>query len=599
MRAVLFILKCIVGIFATVGLLVVLVVVGIGIFAAPQETQIPEKVVLTMDFSKGVVETLPDNPLSRASLSDAVVLRDTLEALEAAAADPRVKGLVARVGRGRLGVAQIQEIRDAVKSFRDNEKFAFAFAESFGEGGNGTRHYYLASAFGRVFMQPSGDLDLTGFLIQSPFLRDALDEIGVEPQVGQREEFKGALATFTENSLPEPQRQNLQQLLDSLLGQIAAGIAEERALSPEQVRGLIDSAPHMSTASVEAGLVDELAYWDQVDARITEAAGEDVEFLALNTYADAQTVEEEPGRAVALVYGLGPVQLAESENDPAFGGVVMGSDTVARAIADAIDDPDIEAIVFRVDSPGGSYVAADTIWREMQRARELGKPVIVSMSGLAASGGYFVAAPAHKIVAQPGTVTGSIGVVAGKFVLSGLWDKLEISWDGVQAGDNANLWSSNQRFDEEGWRRLNSRLDATYEDFTGKVADGRGLSADAVSAAAKGQVWTGEAARDLGLVDELGGMRRALALAAEAIGADPDEIRLEDFPERRDPWDALLQDMLGGTLDGARLVVLLDRVARLSDTLGPLLAAQDQLTADPRAGMLRMQRIGIEESPAF
>ncbi len=599
MRAVLFILKCIVGIFATVGLLVVLVVVGIGIFAAPQETQIPEKVVLTMDFSKGVVETLPDNPLSRASLSDAVVLRDTLQALEAAAADPRVKGLVARVGRGRLGVAQIQEIRDAVKSFRDNEKFAFAFAESFGEGGNGTRHYYLASAFGRVFMQPSGDLDLTGFLIQSPFLRDALDEIGVEPQVGQREEFKGALATFTENSLPEPQRQNLQQLLDSLLGQIAAGIAEERALSPEQVRGLIDSAPHMSTASVEAGLVDELAYWDQVDARITEAAGEDVEFLALNTYADAQTVEEEPGRAVALVYGLGPVQLAESENDPAFGGVVMGSDTVARAIADAIDDPDIEAIVFRVDSPGGSYVAADTIWREMQRARELGKPVIVSMSGLAASGGYFVAAPAHKIVAQPGTVTGSIGVVAGKFVLSGLWDKLEISWDGVQAGDNANLWSSNQRFDEEGWRRLNSRLDATYEDFTGKVADGRGLSADAVSAAAKGQVWTGEAARDLGLVDELGGMRRALALAAEAIGADPDEIRLEDFPERRDPWDALLQDMLGGTLDGARLVVLLDRVARLSDTLGPLLAAQDQLTADPRAGMLRMQRIGIEESPAF
>ncbi len=599
MRAVLFILKCIVGIFATVGLLVVLVVVGIGIFAAPQETQIPEKVVLTMDFSKGVVETLPDNPLSRASLSDAVVLRDTLEALEAAAADPRVKGLVARVGRGRLGVAQIQEIRDAVKSFRDNEKFAFAFAESFGEGGNGTRHYYLASAFGRVFMQPSGDLDLTGFLIQSPFLRDALDEIGVEPQVGQREEFKGALATFTENSLPEPQRQNLQQLLDSLLGQIAAGIAEERALSPEQVRGLIDSAPHMSTASVEAGLVDELAYWDQVDARITEAAGEDVEFLALNTYADAQTVEEEPGRAVALVYGLGPVQLAESENDPAFGGVVMGSDTVARAIADATDDPDIEAIVFRVDSPGGSYVAADTIWREMQRARELGKPVIVSMSGLAASGGYFVAAPAHKIVAQPGTVTGSIGVVAGKFVLSGLWDKLEISWDGVQAGDNANLWSSNQRFDEEGWRRLNSRLDATYEDFTGKVADGRGLSADAVSAAAKGQVWTGEAARDLGLVDELGGMRRALALAAEAIGADPDEIRLEDFPERRDPWDALLQDMLGGTLDGARLVVLLDRVARLSDTLGPLLAAQDQLTADPRAGMLRMQRIGIEESPAF
>ncbi len=599
MRAVLFILKCIVGIFATVGLLVVLVLVGVGIFAAPQETPVPESVVLTMDFSKGIVETLPDNPLSRASLSNAVVIRDTLETLDAAAEDPRVKGLIARVGRGRLGMAQIQEIRDAVKTFRESGKFAYAFAESFGEGGNGTRHYYLASAFDRVFMQPSGDLDLTGFIIQSPFLRDALEEVGVEPQVGQREEYKGALANFTENSLPEPQRQNLKQLLDSLLGQIAAGIAEERALTPEQVRGLIDTAPHLGTASIEAGLIDELVYWDQVDLLVTEAAGEDAEFLALNAYGGAQTVEETEGRAVALIYGLGPVQLAESENDPAFGNVVMGSDTVARALADAIDDPDIEAILLRVDSPGGSYVAADTIWREVQRARELGKPVIVSMSGVAASGGYFVAAPAHRIVAQPGTVTGSIGVVAGKFVFSGLWEKLEISWDGVQAGENAGLWSSNQPFDEEGWRRLNSRLDATYADFTGKVADGRGLSADAVSAAAKGQVWTGQTARELGLVDELGGMRRALALTAEAIGADPEELQVKDFPERRDPWEALLQDTLGGALDGARLAVMLDQMARLSETLGPLLAVQDELTADPRAGALRMPRIGTGEPPVF
>ena len=177
-----------------------------------------------MDFSEGIVETLPDNPLSKASLRKVVVMRDTSRGPGGRGrGDPRIKGLVARVGRGQLGIAQIQEIRDAVKAFRQSGKFAYAFAESFGEGGDGTRHYYLASAFEQVYMQPSGDLDLTGILLQNPFLRDALDEIGVEPQVGQREEFKGAMNIFTDTSLPEPQRRNLKQLVDSWLAQIATG----------------------------------------------------------------------------------------------------------------------------------------------------------------------------------------------------------------------------------------------------------------------------------------------------------------------------------------------------------------------------------------
>lgn len=604
MRVILFILKCLVGLFATVGFLIVLVGVGLGLAARQWDperprAEIPENAVLTMDFSGGIVETLPDNPLSRASLRQAVVLRDTVEVLAAAAEDDRVKGLVAKVGRGPLGIAQIQEVRDAVMAFRASGKFTYAFAESFGEGGDGTRHYYLASAFEQVYMQPSGDLDLTGLMIQSPFLRDALNEIGVEPQLAQREEFKGAMNTFTDDGLPEPQRQNLKQLVDSLLAQIARGIAEGRDLAPARVRALIDRGPYMAQAAVEAGLVDGLQYWDQVNERIDETAGADAEFVSLSGYNRARETITPEGPSVALIYGLGPVQLAESENDPAFGSVVMGSDTVSRALSDAIDDDEIEAILFRVDSPGGSYVASDTIWREMQRARDLGKPVIVSMGGLAASGGYFVSAPAHKIVALPGTVTGSIGVVAGKMVLKGLWEKIGVSWDGVQAGQNAGIWNMNEPFGDAEWARLNRRLDLTYADFTNKVAMGRGMDQAAVLEVAKGKVWTGEDAQGVGLVDELGGLNRAIALAAEAIDADPASLQLKELPERRDPWSALVEDTLGDALGDVGLTGFLRAASRLSQALAPLAALDERLRGDPRAQTLRAPDIGLGESRAF
>jgi protease-4 len=243
-------------------------------------------------------------------------------------------------------------------------------------------------------------------------------------------------------------------------------------------------------------------------------------------------------------------------------------------------------MVFRVDSPGGSYVASDVIWRQMQRARDQGIPVIVSMGELAASGGYFVAAPAHKIVAQPGTVTGSIGVVAGKLVLSGLWDKLGVTWDGVQAGGNAGIWSPNRSFSEDGWARLERRLDSTYEDFTAKVADGRGLALEDVLKVAKGQVWTGEDAAKNGLVDELGGLDRAVELAAEAVGAAPDTLRLKRFPKERDPFQAFLEDALGSALDSPGLGALARGLARLAEALAPLIEASERLREDPRTRTL-------------
>ena len=595
MRVILFILKCFVGLFATIGLFAVAGVAVLAVIAAQGDwrafetkEEIPDSTVLMLDFGSGVVETQPDNPLSRAAVRNTIKIRESLEALDAAGRDKRIKGLVARVGQGQLGLARVQELRNAIVRFRGHGKFAYAFSESFGEGGNGTQHYYLASAFDEVWMQPSGMLDITGLALQSPFLREALDELGIEPQLGQREEYKGIMNLLTDTSLPEPQRKNLQRLLDSMIGQIAAGVAEQRDMEAALIRSLIDGAPHMAAEALEAGLVDRLGYWDELNDRVLEEVAAEDPYLELASYDSLRDHPEAEGPVVGLIYGLGPVHLGLSESDPAFGRTSMGADTVAQGLADAIDDPDVAAIVFRVDSPGGSYVASDVIWREMQRAREAGKPVIVSMGETAASGGYFVAAPAATIVAQPGTVTGSIGVVAGKVVLSGLWDRLGIAWDGVQAGNNAGIWSLNQRFSESGWNRLQGMLDGIYLDFTTKVAEGRGMTREAVLQVAKGQLWTGADAQVAGLVDELGGFHRAVALAAEAAGAAPDErVQLRRFPEQRDPVAALFEDFMGTGVAARNLTVALHGFGRATRTMEPLIEAAERLNSDPRSRMLR------------
>jgi protease-4 len=602
MRVILFLLKCLLGLFASIGFLVAAGVVALGILLwqvepftwQPREVAVPERAVLTLDLTGGVVETRPDNPLARASIGDVVVLREAVEALDAAARDERIVGLVARLGRGDLGLADIQELRDALTRFRQGGKFAYAFAESFGEGGNGTLHYYLASAFNEVWLQPSGDFAVTGLSLQSPYLRQALEQIGIEPQFDQRREYKGAIAFLTESAMPAPQRENLQRLVDSWFDQISRGIAEARGLEPAAVRGLIDIAPFLADQALARGLVDKLGYWDQIDDAITERAGGSAERLALADYIAARGDELVEGPVVALILGLGPVVLDGGENDPLFGRITMGSDTVSDAISRAIADPEVEAIIFRVDSPGGSYVASDTIWREVQRAREAGVPLIVSMGNVAASGGYFVAAPAHRIVAQPGTLTGSIGVVSGKLVLQDLWDELGVTWEGVRAGENAGLWSANERFTPEGWQHLQRFLDAAYADFTAKVAAGRGLDPAATESAAKGQVWTGEDAQARGLVDALGGYATALALAREAAGIAPETaVQLRPYPRTRDPFEALFEDLLGVSARGPGVTALAGGLARLARALAPLVEVVERINADPRSQSLQVSPLRL------
>lgn len=600
MRVISFLLKSVVGVFAVIGVLVVVAAVG-GVLlwerVEPlwhERPTVPARAVLALDLTDGVAESRPGGAFALAAPGRTPVLRDIVQALEAAASDDRIGALLVHLGRGNLSLAAVQEVRDAVMAFSASGRPAIAFAETFGEGGGGTAHYYLASAFDRIWLQPSGDVGITGLAIESPFVREALNEIGVTPRFDQRGAYKGAMNMVTDRAMPDPQRRNLEALLNSAFDQVVRGIAERRSLDAAAVRALIDRAPHGAAEAMEASLVDRLGYWDEVRAAALEAAdlpdGEEG-LLDLARYVEARGDDSGAGPVIALVYGLGPVTLDESESDPVFGRVTMGADTVAQALADAADDTEVRAILFRINSPGGSYIASDAIWREVKRARDRGVPVIVSMGGVAASGGYFVAAPASRIVAQPATITGSIGVVTGKVVLSDLWQRLGVNWDGVQAGAHAALWSPNRDFTAEEWALVQESLDRVYTDFTQKVAEGRNMAIEEVLEVAEGRVWTGEDAKARGLVDALGGYRTALALAREAAEIPPDTpLRLREFPEAQDPLEALLDELLAGGFSLTRLAAFARSLARLEQTLGPAVDTVERIARPPEAARLRSER---------
>jgi len=574
MRLILFVLKCAVGFLASVGLLVVLLAVAAGVAwerlldAAPTEPEVPPRAVVAVDLTRGVSETPAVSPLQRAAGETPLVLREAVDAIHGAADDPQVKALAVRAGRGQLGMAQAQELRAAVSDFRESGKPAYAFAETLSGGAGGTIHAYLTSAFDRVWMQPSGTYDLVGFQAETPFLKDALDKLGVTPRVDQRKAYKGFADRFTADSMPDPQRENLGQIVDGLMNQVVRGLAQGRELDAGRVRELADTAPLSAETAAEAGLVDTLGYRAEMRDALKETVGGDAKAMPVDTYATARDdAAREDAPRVAVVDAEGPVTAGESDGSAFMGPRTMGADTVSRAVRTALEAERVRAIVLRVDSPGGSYVASDTIWHAVKKAREADKPIVVSMGNMAASGGYFVAAPANRIVASPGTLTGSIGVAGGKFVLDGLWAKLGVSFDGVRSGPRADYWSPNSDFSEAEWQHFQESLDETYADFTRKVAEGRGLSDAAVAEAAQGKVFTGRVAKEKGLVDSLGGFRHAVGVAKQRADIAGDRrVRLEPFPKREDPFRRFLREALRGRVasPAAR------NLAEVAETLRPL-----------------------------
>ncbi len=498
--------------------------------------------VLRLDLTRPIIDIRPTDPLGALQTRRRPVFTEVLDAVRRVATDPGLVGLVARVGGSTpvLGLAHAQELRDAVLEVRAAGKATVAFAETFGEFGPGTVSYALAAAFERLWLQPSGDIGLTGLSLQTAFARQAVDRLDLQPRIGQRREYKNAPDTLLREGYSGPHREALQRVVTALTGQLVAGIAADRGLGEDVVRAAIDRAPVGPADAVAVGLVDRVGYRDEMVTELSERFGADVQYVdppatAVPTGVPAPLAGvvaglRERGRpAVLLVQALGGIRAGRSGRS-ALGGTSVGSDTLGHALREAGRDEAVKAVVLRVDSPGGSYLASDTVLREVVALRRSGTPVVVSMGEFAASGGYFIAMGADRIVAQPGTLTGSIGVFGGKVVTRGLFERYGVRRDAVSDGPRARMFSAAFDYSEDEWALVNGWLDRVYDDFTGKVGQHRGLSADHVADIARGRVWVGADALERGLVDELGGVRTAVRVAARLADVDPDRVSVRRSP---------------------------------------------------------------------
>jgi protease IV len=586
--------RVIVGFFAAVGFLTVLLVLGAMLLIGglkPTVTPLANNIILTVDLTQAPAEGSRENRLLRLIVGAEPTLRDVLDGIEAASGDPRVKVLLARVGDDELGLAKIQELRDAIAAFRAKGKFALAFADSFGEFGPGTRPYYLATAFDEIWLQPMGNVGLTGLYAEVPFFKGTLDLLGIAPEFDHREEFKTAMNSLTETKMTPPHREEVDALLASISGQIIHGIAEGRKLPEAEVREAIDRGPLLADEARQAKLVDRLGYRDEVIGYARSRAGSGAELTGLTTYLDRAGRPHSEGSTIALIYGTGLIQRAASSANPLTESNVMAANEITRAFRSAVRDPSVRAILFRIDSPGGSVVASESIWREVVFARERGKPVVVSMGDVAGSGGYYVAAAADKIVAEPATLTGSIGVLAGKLVVSDLFRKLGMSTDSAQIGANAAMYSSTSNFSARAHSRLEAFLDETYRGFKDHVATGRHMTQDEVEEVAKGRVWSGEDAKTRRLVDELGGSAVALRLAKEAAKLAPDAaVKLTVFPREKEPFEIILDRLIGKERDGDDGTASSGSIERSLRAAQPLLQRLETLLDN--SGVLTMPTIG-------
>ena len=509
---------------------------------------VPNGCILELDLQSLPPETSGFDPMAFiAGGGRPLLLRQAVAAIHRAAEDTRIAGLIARVQLSAAPPGAVQELREAIVAFTA-VKPSLAWAETY----PGTLSYYLASAFREVWMQPSGTVGLIGFATNALFLRDALDKAGLQAQFIARGEYKSAANMFTQDRYTEAHREADSRLIESLHNQVWQGIAESRRLDVSALDELADRAPLLRDDALSAALIDRVGFRDEAYRRIGELTDPDADSnpdsddapprLFLSRYAQtrhAQTREHGPslpGRktkpAVAVITVAGPI--VGGRGGPGlspFGRSSAGGDTIAAALREAGADDDVKAVVLRVDSPGGSVSASETIWREVCRVRAAGKPVVASMGSVAASGGYYVAMAAEVIVANPATITGSIGVITGKLVARELKDRLGVGSESLRTNVNADAWSVNSPFTAEQYDMVETEANLFYDDFVRRVAEARKMSVEDVGIVARGRVWTGADAIERGLVDELGGLRTAVRRAKVLAGLDIDAtIHLVDYP---------------------------------------------------------------------
>src|SRR5690349_297919 len=542
----------ILGIFGALILVAILGIAVLWIALRKGEPTIRDNSVLALRVAGSLPDYSPDDPFKRFFGGPDQSLTGLVMQFKKAKVDNRIKAIMLDINTSGLGWGKAEELRDAIIDFRSSGKPVYAYVE-FGL----NKEYYIATACDKIIVPPPGELFINGLAADVMFFRGSLDKLGIYPDIYQIGKYKSAGDMFTQKQMTDAHREYINSLLDDLYGRYVTTIAQARHKTPEEVRALIDNAPYSAEKAKEVGLIDEALDRDDVEKEFKQLLGQkDADpFLAVRG-ADYRDVSPESlglnkGERIAVIYASGDIGSGSSQNSPS-GEQSIGSDTLAKALNDAAADKTIKAVVLRVDSPGGSGLASDIIWHAVEATNQK-KPVVVSMSDVAASGGYYISASAAKIIAQPSTITGSIGVVAGKPVLRGFYDWLGISNEYVLRGKNSGMFRETEKFSDDERAKFEDWIKTTYYgDFVPKVAQGRHKDPKDVDAVGQGRVWTGYQAKERGLVDDFGGLDKAIEVAKQLakIPADKGVERvILPYPT------TFIQQLLSGSDDNANTKV--------------------------------------------
>lgn len=530
------------------GVIVLLIVAATSLdrFSLPDMAEPLEEsdhLILALDLTGPLREAPSAGPFA-----EGTTLTHMLRSLEEASSDPRVVGVMADLSGGGMGLAQAEELHEAILRFRSSGKPTIAYAESFGGFSGGTLPYLVASAFDEIHLQPSGDLAMTGLQISAPFFGDTFEKLGVDTDFGRRNEYKGAAEQFTSNRPSSAVEANINAAMDRFFDTLIRTVSSARGLEATAVSSLIDQAPLSAQEALDAGLITALTY--PADIRKDTPHRLSAQPIPIGRYSpneDRRAAFEDAPR-IAVVPVVGPIQGGRG-GPGGFGGPsdqVFGQD-LADALLEAAESDEIDAVVLRIDSPGGSYVGSDAVWAALAKVRATDKPVIAWIGNIAGSGGYFIAMGADKLIATPGTLTGSIGVLAGKFVFEDALETVGINLHHYARGQNAGLMNPDQRFTFRQRRQLQATLDRVYVDFTGKAAASRGLSPEDMDRVAGGRVFSGSDALGNGLIDGVGGYLQMTAILRDALALPADApLAFFPYPAPPGPLEALIDALKSG-----------------------------------------------------
>ncbi|HPX04561.1 MAG TPA: signal peptide peptidase SppA [Tenuifilaceae bacterium] len=551
-----YLLATIVGVFIAsfLGFLIMLGIFGAMVSSADKPVEVKDNSILYLTFDETIVDRAVDNPFSNLNFgpfasAKQLGLNDILKAIENAKEDPKIKGIYIQAVSVAAGGATVEEIRDALIDFKESGKFIISYSDIYSQ-----KAYYLASVSDNIYMNPEGGMEWMGLRGEVMFYKNALEKLGIEPQIIRHGKFKSAVEPFMLDKMSDANREQMLTFMGSIWNHWVKGVSESRNISVEELNRYADEMLISNAKrSVEYGLIDSLIYKDElIDKlkKLTETKDkDDLTTITLAKYIKAPSPIKKKGLAknkIAVVYAQGEINMGEGQDG------TIGSETISKAIREARRDSSIKAIVFRVNSPGGSALASEVIWREVVLAKQT-KPVIISMGDLAASGGYYIAAPGDVILASPTTLTGSIGVFGMYFsVKEGMNKKLGLTVDVVKTNKYSDFGSMYRPLTAEERAISQQGVEDIYQTFIGHVAEGRGITKDEVDAIGQGRVWSGANAMDIKLVDEFGGLKRAIAIAAEKAGVE--EYRVVDLPKQKDPFQALMEDLSGN----AKMMILGD-----------------------------------------